>query len=283
MTASPNPHEIAYQQAMIYAEELRELYHKSRATAEELHSKQAISQRIDHVLAVDGLTTVFQPIVDLRSGAPVGMEALSRFTVEPSRTPDVWFAEADACGRGTALDLKAAETALGHLPSVPLRSYVAINISPRTVLTDGFRHMVERTGPPRLVLEITEHAPIEDYDSLASALQTFRDLGGRLAVDDAGAGFASLRHILRLEPNIIKLDISLTHGVDIDPPRRALAKALISFAKDTGVTIVAEGIETESELKTLRMLGVSHGQGFFLARPAPLVPLRIERRARRRD
>jgi EAL domain-containing protein (putative c-di-GMP-specific phosphodiesterase class I) len=283
MSAARNPHEIAYQQAMIYAAELRELYHKSRATAEEIKSRQEISGRIDRVLAEDGLTTVFQPIVDLRSGKPSGMEALSRFTIEPARTPDVWFAEAEATGRLTELDLKAAQKALDHLASIPPRSYVAVNMSPQTVLTEGFQRLLDHVSPSRVVLEITEHAAVDDYASLASALRDFRSHGGRLAVDDAGAGFASLRHILALEPNIIKLDISLTNGVDIDPSRRALAKALISFAQDIGVSIVAEGIETQNEMKTLRMLGVSYGQGFYLARPAPLTKLRLERRARRRD
>ena len=119
----------------------------------------------------------------------------------------------------------------------------------------------------RIVVEMTEHAPVGDYDGLNTALQPLRDAGARVAVDDAGAGFASLRHILLLAPDIIKLDISLTRGIDSDRSRRALSYALVAFARETQTTIVAEGIETEAELRALRDIGVTHGQGFLLARP----------------
>ena len=122
----------------------------------------------------------------------------------------------------------------------------------------------------RLVIELTEHERVEDYDSLGEALGRWRARGGRLAVDDAGAGFASLRHTLRLQPDIIKLDITLTRDIDRERAKRALASALISFAEEMGMTIVAEGIETQSELDALLALGVRYGQGFFLARPGPL-------------
>src|SRR5207302_1055710 len=121
-----------------------------------------------------------------------------------------------------------------------------------------------------LVIEITEHAPVEDYDGLNEALRSFRERGGRLAVDDAGAGFSSLRHILRLVPDFIKLDGALTRGIDTDRTRRALGAALISFASEIGVPIIAEGIETQAEVDALRALEVTCGQGFFLGEPGPL-------------
>jgi EAL domain-containing protein (putative c-di-GMP-specific phosphodiesterase class I) len=120
------------------------------------------------------------------------------------------------------------------------------------------------------VVEITEHELIEDYAHLLDALTPLRTAGIRLAVDDAGSGYASLRHILSLQPDIIKLDIALTRGVDTDPVRRALASALVGFARDTGSVIVAEGIETSAELAALQRLGVPLGQGFYLARPGDL-------------
>jgi EAL domain-containing protein (putative c-di-GMP-specific phosphodiesterase class I) len=125
-------------------------------------------------------------------------------------------------------------------------------------------------APRRIVLEVTEHAAVRDYGRLNAAVGTLRSRGVRLAVDDAGSGFASLQHILRLAPDFIKLDMELTRDVDNDLARRALAAALISFAAEIGATIIAEGIETEAELSTLRDLGVAYGQGFFLARPAEL-------------
>jgi EAL domain-containing protein (putative c-di-GMP-specific phosphodiesterase class I) len=119
-------------------------------------------------------------------------------------------------------------------------------------------------------LEITEHEAIDDYATLADALAPLRERGLRVAVDDVGAGYASLRHALQLAPDMVKMDISLTRDIDRDAGRRALATALISFAAETDMTIVAEGIETAGELHALRELGVKYGQGFYLARPAPL-------------
>jgi EAL domain-containing protein (putative c-di-GMP-specific phosphodiesterase class I) len=124
-----------------------------------------------------------------------------------------------------------------------------------------------------VVLELTEHVLIEDYASIQHALQSLRDAGASLSVDDTGAGFASLRHILNLVPDYVKLDISLCRGVDHDPARRALASALVTFTQDTNAVIIAEGIETPEERATLLNLGVSHGQGYLLGRPGPLPEL----------
>lgn len=144
-----------------------------------------------------------------------------------------------------------------------------MNCSHRAAVSSELASLV---GPhaDRVVLEITEHDAVEDYEGLVGALTPLRARGTRVAIDDAGAGFASLRHTLQLAPDIVKVDISLTRDIDTDRGRRALAKALISFADEMGMTIVAEGIESEAELKTLRDLGVKYGQGFYLAEPAPL-------------
>jgi EAL domain-containing protein (putative c-di-GMP-specific phosphodiesterase class I) len=120
------------------------------------------------------------------------------------------------------------------------------------------------------VVEITEHEQVDDYDALFGALARLRALGVRIAIDDAGAGYASLRHTLALDPDIVKVDIALTSAIDTDRAKRALTSALISFADEMDITIVAEGIETEASLRTLVDLGVRYGQGFHIARPAPL-------------
>jgi EAL domain-containing protein (putative c-di-GMP-specific phosphodiesterase class I)/AmiR/NasT family two-component response regulator len=228
------------------------------------------ADRIRAVLAGDGLIMAFQPIVDLRGGQISGMEALSRFAAEPKRGPDVWFAEAAEVGLQAELDMTAARAALAELDRLPHGAYLSVNLSPETVLSSSFEEMLREVHPERIVVEVTEHARVEDYEALADAFRGLRDGGGRLAIDDAGAGFASLRHILRLAPDIIKLDISLTRGIDADEASQALADALVTFASRIGATIVAEGIETPEELAALRELGVSHGQGYHLARPGPL-------------
>jgi EAL domain-containing protein (putative c-di-GMP-specific phosphodiesterase class I) len=147
--------------------------------------------------------------------------------------------------------------------------FLSVNSSHHTAASS---ELVDRLdgAEHRIVLEITEHEEIEDYGALAQALEPLRQRGLRVAVDDVGAGYASLRHALQLAPDMVKMDISLTRGVDRDPGRRALAAALISFAGETNMTIVAEGIETVAELAALRELGVRYGQGFYFARPAPL-------------
>ena len=148
--------------------------------------------------------------------------------------------------------------------------YLTLNVSAATLSSPSFVATLEGLPLERVVLEITEHEVIEDYDDLAATLTPLRRRGVRVAVDDAGAGFASLRHILSLAPDLIKLDISLVQGIATDTGRQALAYALRTFADNTHASIVAEGIETADELDCLRGLGIGFGQGFHLARPAPM-------------
>jgi EAL domain-containing protein (putative c-di-GMP-specific phosphodiesterase class I) len=161
--------------------------------------------------------------------------------------------------------------AVARFADLPAQAYLSVNVSPATVVTGRVGEVVAEVPGERLVVELTEHARVADYDELADALKPLRTRGARVAVDDAGAGFAGLVHILRLVPDIIKLDIGLTRGIDQDPVRRALALSLVGFARDTGAGIVAEGIETAQELEALRDLGITWGQGYFLARPGPAI------------
>lgn len=226
--------------------------------------------RIERLMAGEGLTMVFQPVVDLTDGRVTGAEALARMALEPTRPPDQWFAEAARLGLGVDLELAAVRAALAGLDRLPPDATLAVNVSPATVLDPRLEVTLARVAASRVSLEVTEHARVEDYDVLARALAGLRRDGVRLAVDDAGAGFASLQHILRLRPDVIKLDISLTRDIDTDPVRRALATSLVRFATEMGATIVAEGIETATELTALRELGVPLGQGYHLQRPGPL-------------
>jgi EAL domain-containing protein (putative c-di-GMP-specific phosphodiesterase class I) len=214
------------------------------------------------------LETVFQPMVELESNDCVAYEALTRFPTLPDRAPSEWFATAAELGVGAELELAAISSALTFLDEFPPGAVLAINVSPAVATTDEF---FERVAPvaDRLIIELTEHEPVGDYEALAEVLSHLRALGARIAIDDVGAGFACLRHILRLAPDIVKLDLSLTHGIETDPGTRALTSALVDFAGTTGALVAAEGIETESELELLRELGVDHGQGYLLGRPGP--------------
>ncbi|MBI4259855.1 MAG: EAL domain-containing protein, partial [Actinobacteria bacterium] len=232
------------------------------------HRQRVMAVR--RALAPDALRIVLQPVFELETGEVRGVEALSRFRVEPDWPPDVWFREAAEVGMGVELEIAAIRAAMAHLDRLPPDTYLSVNLSPDTMQSHRYLEVLDATDASRIVVEVTEHAAVEDYDALSPALQALRIRGGRLAIDDAGSGYASLRHILQLAPDLIKLDITLTRGIDTDRPRRALASALVSFSSEIDATIVAEGIETRSELDALRELGVHFGQGYFLARPAPI-------------
>jgi diguanylate cyclase (GGDEF)-like protein len=233
-------------------------------------------EHIRRVLAGEGLSVVLQPIVELEGGRVVAAEALSRFADEPLRPPDAWFAEAAALGLGVELELAAIRAALAHLEGLPAGVRLSLNVSPESLLSPELAELLAPVAGPRLALELTEHAPVADYEALEAALAGLRERGVQLKIDDAGAGFASLKHVLGLHPDVIKLDLSLTRDIDTDPVRRALAASLVAFAREVGAGIVAEGIETRGELEALRALGVTHGQGYYLARPsAGPVPSRV--------
>ncbi|HWE82056.1 MAG TPA: EAL domain-containing protein [Gaiellaceae bacterium] len=228
-------------------------------------------RRIRRALVDDqALGMAYQPIVCLTDRKVVGAEALARFAGPPKRGPSLWFEEAKQVGLAEELELHAVRKAVSALGQIPEDAYLTVNVSPGTLARNGFHKVVSELDGSRLIAEVTEHAPIQDYDRLGEAVGRLRGMGVRLAIDDAGAGFASLRHILRLNPDLIKLDLTLIRDIHRDQSKRALAAGMISFAREIDVTIVAEGIERAAEAKTLIELGVNEGQGYYLGRPGPL-------------
>jgi EAL domain-containing protein (putative c-di-GMP-specific phosphodiesterase class I) len=226
--------------------------------------------RVSDILERGELDVVCQPVVDLESRQAIGFEALSRFYAQPFRPPDEWFAEAHACGLGVFLELAAAAKAIDLVPHLPPQMSLAVNAGPAMAASPAFAALVEEADSRRLVIELTEHVAIDDYPALVESIAPLREAGARLAVDDTGGGISSLTHIVRLSPDIIKLDRFLTDGIESDPVRRALASALVHFADDVGAWIVAEGIETEKQVEVLGDLGIRTGQGYHLGRPAAL-------------
>ena len=224
--------------------------------------------RILSVIDSGGPDMVFQPVFDLGTRSIVGFEALSRFPARSTRTPSVWFSDAEEVGLTVRLEVAAISAALDVSHRLPHGAWLALNLSPETLSSAELAEAMTLAGDRRIVLEMTEHKPVADYDYLVLALAELRRRHGvRIAVDDAGAGFASLRHILMLDPEFIKLDISLTRGVAQDARRRALAGALAAFGRDIGATVIAEGVETQVDLDALAALEVPCGQGFHLGRP----------------
>ncbi len=221
--------------------------------------------RIVEAIAGHGRHLALQPIVDIRRGAAIAVEALSRFDSPPP--PDGWFADAASIKLGIDLELACAQSALDTFKRSDLPNLISVNLSPEALLSPRCAPLFEQVDRSRLIIEITEHAPVEDYAGLTNALAPQREAGALVAIDDAGAGYASFRHILRLAPDFIKVDIALIRDIDTDPVRQALITALSTVADTAGARLIAEGIETQAELDTLPSLGVTLGQGYLLCRP----------------
>jgi EAL domain-containing protein (putative c-di-GMP-specific phosphodiesterase class I)/DNA-binding response OmpR family regulator len=280
-----------------------ELAQRNVADQAEAQRLAAISARVRSVLSAGGPTMVYQPIVelppvdrravatteptwdetgvprlvlDLRDGATdgvaasVGVEALARFEAQPTQGPDRWFEDAAEVKLALDLELAAVAGALAAVDRLPRGMFMSVNASWTTIVSERFHEALARVDGGKIVVELTEHERVADYERLARAVRRLHDRGTRLAVDDAGAGFASLDHILRLGPDIVKLDRNLVVGVDHDPIRRSMIAAFVHFGTETRTALIAEGIENVDELETLRRLGVRHAQGYHLALPADL-------------
>jgi PAS domain S-box-containing protein len=234
---------------------------------------RARRERAEQLLRDGGPSVVLQPIVELATGRTVGAEALARFPTHVDQGPEAWFADATAAGLGMELELAAIERAVAVLDQLPPDLYLSLNASAGTLASPRLVELLAAGPAERLVLELTEHVAVADYDDLAAPLNRLRWSGVRLAVDDTGSGFASLQHILNLAPDIIKLDRALVRDVDVDPARASLAASLVLFADRIRATLVAEGIESPSERAALQELGVGFGQGFHLGHPLPVAVL----------
>lgn len=262
--AAYGPDDIA---AMALAADIAALaLDRARALEPSGRALTAVRRTLRRVIGDAEFSPVFQPIVELESRAVVGYEALTRFA--DGTRPDVRFNQAATVGLGLELEAATIEAALRGSGSLPANGLLNLNVSPGLILAgEPLDSMLKEWGW-LVVLELTEHVAVTDYDDLRRAIG---NLGPkvRLAVDDAGAGFASFRHILELGPQFVKLDRAIVGGIDADPARQAFVAGMRHFAITTGCTLIAEGIETEPELQALRTLGVSLGQGYLLGRPRP--------------
>ena len=232
------------------------------------HSR--LRRTIEQLLAGQQLSIHHQPIHSLSDDAPAGVECLSRFPDAANKGPDKWFDEAGEVGLGVELEMLAIRCALETMPYVPSHMYMSVNASPETILSGALDGALDGYDASRLVLEVTEHQRIDDFAALAKGLDRVRGKA-RIAIDDVGAGYAGLRHIVDLKPDLLKLDMSLTRDIHLDAARRALTGAMVMFAKEIGCKLVAEGIECDEERATLRELGVEYGQGYFYSRPLPVL------------
>ena len=218
------------------------------------------------IIRAQAFRAAFQPVVDITTGVRIGYEALTRFAT--GTPPDVVFAKARAAGLEAELELATLAAAISAAAVLPKDAWLSLNVSP-SLVTGGpaLGRLLRKVGRP-VVLEITEHVPVDDYPAVRTAIARLRPKV-RVAIDDAGSGIANFHHIVELRPDFVKLDITLVRGIDIDLTRQALVVGLLQFAAESGSQTIAEGVETEEELATLRRLGVSLVQGYLLGRPAP--------------
>jgi diguanylate cyclase (GGDEF)-like protein len=208
---------------------------------------------------------VFQPVVALASGELVGYEALARFARSSGRSPVAWFGQAHGCGLGAELEAAAIRAAL-KVQGRPAGTHLALNVSPSALASEAVAEALP-ADLSDIVIEITEHEFVADEDSLADLLADLRARGARIALDDAGAGYAGLTQVMRVRPDIVKLDRNLTRAIHASPARMALVESFVRFARRVDTVVCAEGIETLDDLATLADLDVPWGQGFVLAHP----------------
>jgi EAL domain-containing protein (putative c-di-GMP-specific phosphodiesterase class I) len=214
----------------------------------------------------------FQPIIDTARGTVVGYEALARFSGPPHATPDRWFAVARAAGVGAELEARALRVALEARSALPPNCFLSINVGPEALLAAPVRTVFADAGDLRgVVVEITEQTAVANYDALVQAIVPLRAAGALLAVDDAGAGFASLKHITVLRPDFVKVDRDLVAGIDADETKAAVVEALGMFTSRLDAWLVAEGVETSAELDRLLSLRVPLAQGYGLGLPRPVM------------
>ncbi len=230
-----------------------------------------IQGRIDQALTPGAIVPVYQPIVDLVRWEVVGVEALAWFPGPPVQASRAWFEDAERVGRRVDLELAALRVEAAALtdPAIGDR-FVSLNASPPTIVDPRFAEALAGLPLTRVVLEVGEGSPVDDYAAFARAVDPLRTAGLRLAVDKVGSGYASLRHILALAPDSVNLDASLVSGVDSDRNKAAIASSLVTFACGMGIGVAAKGVETRSELEVVRRMGVQYGQGRFFREPCAL-------------
>lgn len=230
----------------------------------------ATKERVEDMLDGHAITIFHQPIHALDTNEPMGVECLARFPNNAKRGPEAWFDDAEKVGLGIELEMAAVRCALDTLNHVPEGKYAAVNVSPATILSGALEKELEGVETEKLVIEVTEHQKVADFTVLARKLQKLKGKV-RIAIDDVGTGYSGLRHIVDLMPDILKMDMALTRDIHRDPARRALTGALVQLARDIDCKLVAEGIETVEERDAMAALGVDYGQGYFYARPLPVV------------
>lgn len=244
--------------------------------------KNNLRQEFFNILKHREITTFFQPIISLKNGAILGYEALSRGPINSHfYPPDHLFSYAKKVNKVWELDLLCRLKAIEKAKRIIGDKLLFINIDSDIVKDPEFkkgftREFLEKHNIDcnNVIFEITEHTAINDYTLFNQILENYRQQGYRVALDDAGDGYSGLRLMTEIRPNFIKIDMSLIRDIDKDMIKKELLRSFQRFSQITGIQLIAEGIETYNELKTLIEIGISYGQGFYLQPPSEdFVPL----------
>jgi EAL domain-containing protein (putative c-di-GMP-specific phosphodiesterase class I) len=246
-------------------EELEAVAEELAATVERVAATG--TAELEALLRDHSLRIVFHPVIDLETLQTIGFEALARFPDDGARSPATWFADAEAAGMIAELEIEAIRTAVSDASVLPADAFISLNASPSTAASALLREALGGIALSRIVLEIKEGAVVEGFLEFQAAIDALRADGVRIALDDAGTGFVSLRHVMGVRPDFIKIDNDITRDIDTEVTNQAVALALHAFAQRSGSTTIAEGIETEAELAMLKSFGVPLGQGYHFGRP----------------
>jgi diguanylate cyclase (GGDEF)-like protein len=241
-----------------------------------VEQKSPLVSPLKNILDQRLLSAVFQPLIDLTSGDFLGYEGLIRGPADtPMHSPFCLFSEAVKEGLLLELERLARETVLESFSQLNLSGNLFLNVSPETLRHPNFKsgqtlQYMKMLGipPERVIIEITENQPTFDFKGMREALLHYREMGFQIAIDDLGEGFSSLRLWSELRPEFIKVDMHFVQGVDKDPIKLQFLKSIQQIAESCGTHVIAEGIETEAELRVVKDIGIAYGQGYFIARPS---------------
>jgi diguanylate cyclase (GGDEF)-like protein len=248
-----------------------------------------LAEILNDIIENRRLTSLFQPIVDFKTGNVTGYEALMRGPSDSSlHAPTAMLSVADRAGRLAELDRLCREVHIGNFVACKLPGRLFLNVCPATLMQKDFRsgmtrRVLRESGltPDQVVIELTEHHPIEDFEPVRRAIAHYRAMGFAVAIDDLGAGYAGLRLWSELRPDFVKLDRHFIQNIDADPTKGQFIRSMQEIAAELGCSTIAEGIETEAEFRAVSKLGVAYGQGYFFARPSarPDICLETDRSA----
>ncbi len=244
-------------------------------------AKETATTPLHEIIAHRRLSALFQPIVDIKSGEFLGFEGLIRGPADsPLHSPINLFGAAEQQNLSLEVEMLSRQTVLEAFAKQNLPGNLFLNVSPETLTHPSFKNgqtleflRALNLDPARVVIEITENQPTFDFVAMRSALLHYRSMGFKIAIDDLGEGFSSLRLWSELRPEYIKVDMHFVQGVDRDPIKLQFLKSIQQIAESCGTQVIAEGVETAAELKVVKDLGIAHGQGYFIARPNPTPPI----------